>query len=104
MSARSVPDEPRQQQHLSEHGPAGDPTRAAAIDRDHSGRVQAVTFVLFFMIGLSGGSAQFASKDLCEAAGARMKGEFQWDDAGLKSGPRVLFFCVESGFHSPGVK
>jgi hypothetical protein len=50
-----------------------------------------MTYILFFLIGLSGGSAQFATEDLCWKAGERLVKEFQ-------EAPRVRWFCIQSGF------
>jgi hypothetical protein len=55
-----------------------------------------MTYILFFVIGLSGGSAQFANEDLCWKAGERLVKEF-W--VGIEVGaPRVRWFCIQSGF------
>lgn len=58
-----------------------------------------MTYVLFFVVGLSGGSAQFASADLCEAAGKQMIAKFS--TAYGESGPVIRYFCIESGFRAP---
>lgn len=67
-----------------------------------------MTFVLFFVIGLSGGAAQFASKDLCEAAGKHMKQTFNPTPIDMSGNmilgiahPNVEWFCIESGFRTP---
>lgn len=61
-----------------------------------------MTYVLLFMIGLAGGSATFASQELCEAAGVRMLQEFAPLPGMLtSSGPRITYFCIKSGFKVP---
>lgn len=65
-----------------------------------------MTYVLFYLIGLVGGSATFASEDLCWKAGERMIKEFNppcLEDNVLKcvARPRVQWFCQPSGFKVP---
>jgi hypothetical protein len=64
-----------------------------------------MTYILFFIIGLSGGSAQFATEDLCWRAGERLIKEFgaqPCDPAkitcSLPQGLNVRWFCIQSGF------
>ena len=65
-----------------------------------------MTYVLFFVIGLSGSSAQFASKDLCEGAGKQLRETFNpptpaGESISVIGGPRIIYFCYNSGFRVP---
>ena len=61
-----------------------------------------MTYVMFFLIGLSGGSAKFASEDLCKAAGKKLEETAVGTVSviGAVTGPRVTYFCISSGFRS----
>jgi len=75
-----------------------------------------MTWVLFFVIGISGGSAQFASQEMCTIAGKELKEKFSppvMAGSGPRAvegsinvltavpGPRVEWFCIGSGFKVP---
>ena len=59
-----------------------------------------MTYILFFVIGLSGGSAQFANEDLCWKAGEALTKQFTTCSGVLEmcARPNVIWFCIQSGF------
>jgi hypothetical protein len=59
-----------------------------------------MTWVLFFLVGLTGGSAQFASQEMCVVAGKELKEKFSAPPDG-SAGVRVEYFCISSGFKVP---